>query len=223
MIVLIPISCWKTASPIATISAGRTHGSLRTRAAAVLLLLVDLADLLDLCVDASSSSVELARAPRGPRPPRPRATRKRGVSGMGIIPTSRIERGHDGQAEHQRHSPGGGQDRVDDERDEDAHHDHELVQRADRPAVLGRRDLGEVERHHSAAQPTARPSTKRAAISAPAPGATRGAEAPTVKVTAAIMISRLRPRLSDERPGQAARRPSRRAAATPRPRPAGTA
>ena len=55
----------------------------------------------------------------------------------------------------------------------------------------------------SAEQPTARPSTNRAASSTPTVGASADTSAPTVKVTAAMM-SRRRPSRSDRRPASAA-------------------
>jgi hypothetical protein len=56
----------------------------------------------------------------------------------------------------------------------------------------------------SAADPTARPITKRAAISTPVLGAVAATSAPTVKVTPAMTMSGLRPSRSDNGPASAA-------------------
>ena len=84
-------------------------------------------------------------------------------------------------------------------------------------ANLGGGDLGQVERHRPAPRdPTAKPMMKRAATSTAALGAAAAPRAPTVKVIAAIMMSRRRPIRSASGPATQ-RRPWRRGAA-PRPR-----
>ena len=52
------------------------------------------------------------------------------------------------QAEHQAPVAGRGKNSVDDERGQNADHDHHLVERGDRAANLRGGDLGQVERHH---------------------------------------------------------------------------
>ena len=86
MIVLIPMSCWKTASPIATSSAGRTHAAPSSRSpppsssrSTSWISSISSSGLSSAWV-ASSTSLASSSSPL--------RTRKRGVSGIQIIPTS---------------------------------------------------------------------------------------------------------------------------------------
>ena len=187
MIVLIPISCWKTASPIATTSAGRTHGCRAARRPPLApppgspgSPRSALGRLLRPRVVLGCTSSSTSRASSSS----PVRTRKRGVSGTKNMPISRTTRRHRGQPEHQPPVAGRGEDRVDDERGQDADHDHQLVQRGDRRRG-SRWARSRTGRAAPPAPPTRppRPMTKRAAISTPTLGAAAAPRAPTVNVT----------------------------------------
>ena len=98
----MPMNCWNTARPIATINAGRTHGS-RSRLRPPSSFSTSWISSTFSSGD-SSSAVTSSSTSRA-SPSSPVRTRKRGVSGMKNIPASRISEGTAASPSISRQSP----------------------------------------------------------------------------------------------------------------------